>query len=156
VSQENSGEGSVIEVRPVPPVARPHRALAAVLQKSLLRADPEAGTLLMTEARALTWRRPREWVLALPSTGKADAVAIVCLASYTMHASYREYPMWRMLLLDRHGWVLAAGRARDQAQGRKMWPPELFRPLSQIGIGVSEEQFRNPAELDRAHPTRPA
>jgi hypothetical protein len=41
-------------------------------------------------------------------------------------------------------------------RGPKMWPPELFRPLEEVGIGISKEQFRNPAELDRAHPSRPA
>lgn len=145
----------MIEIRPItPPGQRPSRALAAVLRKSFLRADLQAGTLLMTEAQARTWRPAREWLLALPSTGKPDAVTTICLASYTQRVKFWDYPLWRMLLLDRHGWLLAAGRARDQAQGRKMWPPELFSPLREVGVGVSEEQFTTPRELDQAHPER--
>jgi hypothetical protein len=110
----------------------------------------------MAEAPARTWRPARERVLALPSTGRADAVTTICLATYVQRVKFWDYPLWRLLLLDREGQVLAASREREQEQGRVMWPPELFSPLSEIGIGVSEEQFRNPAELDRAHPTRPA
>lgn len=151
----HGSDGSVIEIRPMtPPGRRPSRALAAVLQKSFLRADPQAGTLLMAEAQARTWRPAREWLLALPTTGRPDAVTTICLASYTQRVKFWDYPLWRLLLLDREGRVLATGREREQEQGREMWPPELFSPLRKVGIGVSEEQFVNPAELDRAHPKR--
>lgn len=43
----------VIEIRPSTPSGRPSRALAAVLRKSVLRGDPQAGTLLMAEPPAL-------------------------------------------------------------------------------------------------------
>ena len=144
---------AVIEIRPIPPYGRrPSRALAAVLRQSFLRADPRAGTLLMAEGQARTWRRPREWLLGLPATGRPDAVTTICLAAYTQHVKFWDYPLWRMLLLDRTGNVLAAGRERDQRQGREMWPADLFRPLRAVGISVSEEQFASPQDLGKAHP----
>lgn len=150
-----SGEQPVIEIRPLAPDGRrPSPGLAAVLRKSFLRADPQAGELVMTEARPLTWRPPREWVLALPATGKPDAVTAVCLASYSTRAGFRNWPLWQMLLLDRDGRVLAAGRARDQRQGRAMWPPGLLSPLRRVGIDVLQERFATQAELGRAHPQR--
>lgn len=145
----------VIEIRPSTPPVRPSRALAAVLRKSFLRADPQAGTLLLAEPPALTWRPDRTWLLSLPATGRPNAVTTICLASYTRIVSIFTYPQWRMLLLDRDGRALAATRERDQNQGRSIWPPELFTPLRQVGIGVCEEQFANPAELTHAHPEHP-
>ena len=145
--------GGVIEIRPRTPAGRrPTRALAAVLRESFLRADPHAGTLLMAEAQALTWRPPRERRLWLPGTGRQDAVTTVCLARYMRRVSMWNYPQWRMLLLDRDGRALAVSRARDQQQGTSMWPASLFTPLRQVGIGATEERFANAAELDHAHP----
>ena len=145
--------GGVIEIRPVaPPGRRPTRALAAVLRKSFLRADPHAGTLLMAEAQALTWRPVRERRLWLPGTGRPDAVLTVCLARYTRRVNMWNYPQWQMLLLDGDGRALAVSRARDQRQGTSMWPAGLFTPLRQVGISATEERFADAAELGRAHP----
>ena len=33
-----------------------------------------------------------------------------------------------------------------------MWPAELFTPLREVDIGVTEEQFANAPELTQAHP----
>ena len=145
----------VIEIRPSTPPGRPSRALAAVLRKSVLRADPQAGTLLLAEPPALTWRPDRARLLSLPATGRPDAVTTICLASYSRIVNIFTYPQWRMLLLDRDGRVLAATRERDQKQGRSIWPAELFTPLRHVGIGVTEEQFANAAELAHAHPAHP-
>jgi hypothetical protein len=151
----HGGDRPVIEIRPSTPPGRPSRALAAVLRKSVLRADPQAGTLLMAEPPALTWRTDRERLLSLPATGRPDAVTTICLASYSRRENLWTYPQWRMLLLDREGRVLAATRERDQKQGTSMWPAQLFTPLRQVGIGVTEAQFANAAELAHAHPEHP-
>lgn len=144
---------SVIEIRPsAPPGRRPSRALANVLRKSLLRADPQAGTLLLAEPPSRTWRPACEWLLPLPATGRPDAVTTVCLASYVQRVKFWNYPLWRMLLLDRDGHALAATREHDQQKGRYMWPAELFTPLREVGIGVTEERFANATQLSQAHP----
>jgi hypothetical protein len=145
--------GGVIEIRPLtPPGRRPTRALAAVLRKSFLQADPHAGTLLIAEAPALTWRPAREWRLWLPATGRPDAVTTICLATYTRRINMWNYPQWRMLLLDHDGQALATSRARDQRQGMSMWPASLFTPLRRVGISATEERFANAAELNHVHP----
>ena len=63
-----------------------------------------------------------------------------------------DWPLWRMLLLDRDGRALAATREQDQNKGLAMWPPELFAPLRAVGVKVTEERFANAADLGRAHP----
>jgi hypothetical protein len=153
-SDRPMASGPVIEIRPrTPQGQRPSRALAAVLRKSFVRADPQAGTLVMAEPPALTWRPTREWLLSLPATGRPDAVTTICLASYTRIVNIFSYPQWRMLLLDRDGRALAATRERDQAQGRSLWAAELFTPLQQVGVEVTEEQFASTTELSQAHPS---
>lgn len=153
MSPENAGP--IIEIRPfTPPGRRPSRALANVLRGSFLRADPEAGTLLLAEPPARTWHPPCEWLLTLPATGRPDAVITICLASYVQRVKFWAYPLWRLLLLDRDGRALAATRERDQKQAMYMWPAPLFAPLQQVGIKVAAERFTNATELNQAHPER--
>ncbi len=151
-----NGEQAVIEIRPLTrPGRRPTRAWATVIRESFLRADPQAGTLLMAEPRSRTWRPVFEWRLFLPATGRPDAVTTICLARYVQRVKFWDYPLWRMLLLDRDGRALAATREHDQKKGLAIWPAELFTPLRQVGIGVTEQQFANAAELAHAHPDHP-
>ncbi|HYZ51884.1 MAG TPA: hypothetical protein VE733_00020 [Streptosporangiaceae bacterium] len=142
----------MIEVRPIAPAGRLSPATRAVLSKSVVRADPRAGTLLLAEPHTITWAPARRTVLPLPSTGRPDAVAAVRVVSYARRVNARTYPLWRVLLVGRDGQVLASGRPRDEDLGRQMWPAELFAPLEQVGIGVAEERFADSGELDRAHP----
>jgi hypothetical protein len=152
----HASEGPAIEIRPLtPPGRRPSRALANVLHKSFLHADPHAGTLLMAEPPARTWRPPCEWQLSLPATRRPDAVTTICLARYVQRVRFWDYPLWRMLLLDRDGHALAATREHDQKKGLAIWPAELFTPLRRVGIRVTEEQFANATELAHAHPAAP-
>jgi len=149
----HGGDGSVIEIRPrMPPGRRPTRALAAVLRASVLRADPQAGTLLLAEPPARTWRPVCEWQLWLPTTARPDAVTTICLARYVQRVKFWDWPLWRMLLLDRGGRALAATREQDQKKGLAMWPPELFTPLQAVGVTVTEQRFADAADLGRAHP----
>jgi hypothetical protein len=147
------GNQAVIEIRPLtPPGRRPARAWATMIRESFLRADPQAGTLLLAEPPSRTWRPVREWQLFLPATGRPDAVTGICLARYMQRVNFWDYPLWRMLLLDRYGHVQAATREHDQKKGLAIWPAQLFTPLRQVGIGVTEERFANAAELAQAHP----
>jgi hypothetical protein len=141
-----NADKAVIEIRPLtPPGRRPTRAWAAVIRESFLRADPQAGTLLMAEPPSRTWRPVCEWLLSLPATGRPDAVVNICLARYVQRVKFWDYPLWRMLLLDRTGQALAATREHDQKRGLTIWPAELFTPLRRVGIEVTEEQFANAA-----------
>lgn len=144
--------GPVIEIRPIAPAGRLSPATRTVLSKSVVRADPQAGTLLLAEPRAITWAAVRETVLPLPSTGRPGAVAAIRVVSYARRVNARTYPLWRVLLVGRDGQVLASGRPWDEDLGRQMWPAELFAPLQRAGIGVAEENFTDSSDLDRVHP----
>ncbi len=144
--------GPVIEIRPIAPTGRLAPATRAVLSKSVLRADPRAGTLLLAEPRAITWAPVRKTVLPLPSTGRPGAVTAIHVVSYARRVNARTYPLWRVLLAGRDGQVLASGRPWDADLGRQMWPAELFAPLQQAGLSVAEEHFTDSSDLDRAHP----
>jgi hypothetical protein len=142
----------VIEVRPVLPTAPRQRAAAATLGKAVLRAEPRAGTLLWIREPFFTWAKGRRYLLALPATGRPGAVTSLCLATYTLRASFQTFITRRLLLLDRDGRVLAAARPREVNMARQVWPPELFAPLRAVGIGLTEERFADARALNRAHP----
>jgi hypothetical protein len=126
-------------------------AVSSALRNWRLRANPHDGTLRLTEDRAL-YRKPVERVFSLPTTGHADAIATVCLATFESFQNARTYVTQRMLLLDRDGRVVGAGRLRDQPRADEMWPAKLFTPLEQLGIRVISEWYSSPQTLERAHP----
>lgn len=157
MSGPGEDDGPAIEMRPIAPAGRLLPADKAVLRDWVLRADPREGTLVLTEDRPFIVLPPRRRLAALPASGRKDAVVTVCLASYRWRrsgffAAYQEGISWRLLLLDRDGRAVAAGRTRDEHRARQIWPPELFAPLANAGVAVTEERFANAGELDRAHP----
>jgi hypothetical protein len=118
----------VIEIRPGQQEERSTPYTASIMRNWRLRVLPQDGTLRLAEDRALN-RPPRERVFALPSSGRADAVATICLASWEYSrasAGPRTYQCWRMLLLDRDGHVAGKGRLRDQPSQASRIPPGKF------------------------------
>ncbi len=146
------GGGTAIEVRPAGPVP-PRYASSA--RRALLRADPGAGTLLWVTDQApfAVWlRRIRGATLALPSTGRPDAVTTVVLVTTPWRSRLSHGCERQLLLCDRAGRVRAAGRRIDLEVSRQLWPAELFRPLRAVGVDVTEELFAGAEEANRAHP----
>ena len=141
----------MIEIRPIRPQGRIWPDVSSMLRDWRLRANPEDGTLRLTEDRVLH-REPIERVFALESTGRADAITTVCLATFEHFQTGRIYVSWRMLLLDREDRVVGAGRARDEPKAARLWPAESFAPLAQAGIRIATEWYSSPQSLERAHP----
>ena len=144
----------VIEIRPVQPAGRIGPDVSSMLRNWRLRAISRDGTLRLAEDRAL-YRQPIERVFALPSTGHADAVTGICLVTFEFSQNFpapRTYVSWRMLLLDRQGHMVGAGRMRDEPKARELWPAEVFTPLKQLGIRVATEWYASPRALECVHP----
>ena len=152
---ENSAttaDGAVIEIRPVPPQGRVLPGDNAALRKWVLRADPADATLVLTEDRPFIITPVRKVNLALPSSGRADAVHTVCLVDNRWYKNMQTGVAWRPLLLNQEGRVLAQGRTRDEPKASQMWPLELFTPLRALGVAVTQETYPSPKALRRAHP----
>jgi hypothetical protein len=151
MTEAESGE-PVVEIRPIQHAGPRNAATDRALRSWLLRADPAAGTLTWTEEQPV-WRSARPpHVLALPATGRPDAVSKLCLISYRWRTSSTFRVVWRPVLLDREGRTLATGRSRTPGEAEQGWPSEVFAPLRQLGITIVEEEFRSTAEANDAHP----
>jgi hypothetical protein len=141
-----------VEIRPVPPSGGENPADRTALSKWLLRADPDAGTLTLTEDRPLLILPTRTVAFSLPSTGRSDAVHAVCLADYRWVKNLQTGITWRLLFLDGDGRTLGQGRMRDEPKASQMWPISLFKPLEPFGISVTQEQFATEKAFKQAHP----
>jgi hypothetical protein len=146
----SAGAGTV-EIRAVPPQGRLLLADKMTLRKWALQANSADGTITLTEDRMVTFLPPRTVVLALPSTGRPDAVRTVCLADYRWIRNLQTGVTWRLLFLDGEGRTLH-NRARDQPKASQMWPRALFTPLEPLGISVTEEHFASTKAFRTAHP----
>jgi hypothetical protein len=140
-----------IEIRPIPPSDSENPADRAALSKWLLRADPDAGTLTLTEDRPLLVLPTRTAVFSLPSTGRSDAVHAVCLVDYRWMKNMQTGITWRPLFLDGDGRTIGQGRMRDEPKASQMWPMSLFKPLESLGISVAQEQFATEKAFKQAH-----
>jgi len=145
-------QANVIELRPVPPPGRIVPADKTALRKWLLRADVANGTLVFAEERFAIVTSTRTVSLALPSTGRPDAVRTISLADYRWIRNLQTGIAFRLLLLDRDGRALHMSRVRDQPKASQMWPRELFTPLEPLGISVTEEHYPSTKAFRNAHP----
>lgn len=140
----------VIEIRAVRPDGELHPQESATLANWRLVANPASGTLTLSGDGVLGRGKPR--VFPLPSTGRADAVTTVCLATHHWEIRPKSGTTSRMLLLDREGRLVGAGMPRDQSQALRLFPPEVFDPLEAVGIRVVSEWYDTAQALEDAHP----
>ena len=147
-----SAGADTVEIRALPPHGRLLLADKMTLQKWALRASPSTGTLVFSEQRFVTFAPPRTVTLALPSTGRHDAVRAISLADYRWIRNLQTGIAFRLLLLDRDGGVLHMSRVHDQPKASQMWPRELFTPLEPLGISVTEEHYPSTKAFRTAHP----
>jgi hypothetical protein len=153
VTQDSAtGDTSVIEIRPVRPQGPVLPGDNAALRKWVLRANPADGTLVLTEDRPFIITPMRRLNLALPSSGRADAVHTVCLVDNRWYKNMQTGVAWRPLFLNQEGRVLAKGRTRDEPKASQMWPLKLFTPLRALGVAVKQETYPSPKALRHAHP----
>jgi hypothetical protein len=141
------GPGGVIEFRPVRPDGKLLPGKRAILTSWVLAADSHFGTLTLSIGK-----RGKPQVFQLPSTGSADAVATVCLATHQWHIGQRSGSIWRMLFLDRENRLVGAGQARDHPQALRLFPAEVFDPLKAVGIGVVSQWYDTTQALEDACP----
>jgi hypothetical protein len=144
-SREPVDPGFLIEIRPARPQGRLRLNESAILRRWRMTTDSSSATLTV-----LGERRPL--IFPLPATGRADAVATVCLATYHWEIRGNSGFTWRMLLLDREDRLAAAGYARDYPRVLRVFPPEVFEPLRAVGIRVVSERYDTPQALQGAHP----
>jgi hypothetical protein len=140
----------VIDIRPVRPAGKLHPQESATVEKWHLVADPGSGTLTLSGDGLLGRGKPQ--VFPLPATGRADGVTTVCLATHRWEIGARSGSTWRMLLLDREDRVAGAGMTRDHPRVLQFFPPEIFEPLTAVGIRVVSEWHDSPQALEKAHP----
>jgi hypothetical protein len=141
------GPGGVIEIRPVRPDGKLLPGERAILTSWVLAADPHFGTLTLSVSK-----RGKPQVFQLPSTGSADAVATVCLATHQWHIGQQSGSTWRMLFLDRENRLVGAGQARDHPQALRLFPAEVFDPLKAVGIDVVSQWYDTTQALEDACP----
>jgi hypothetical protein len=141
----------VLEIRPAQPEGRLNRADNGVLANWALRADPAAGTLELTEDRAVIVTPARVVTFPLPSSGRPDAVRTICLASYRWRKNYQTGSAFRILFLDGDSRILDKGRTRDQPRASELWPTRIFEPLQTLGITVIERNFDTEKEYKHAY-----
>jgi hypothetical protein len=149
VTQPNQ---SAIELKPVPPPGKIVPADKMALSKWTLRANLADGTLTFSEERLFSRNFTHTVTLALPSTGRPDAVQTVCLADYRWIKNLQTGVSFRLMFLDRDGKALHMSRVRDQPKASQMWPRELFAPLERLGIAVAEEHYATTKAFRSAHP----
>jgi len=148
VSQDPAG--GRIEIRPVRPAGKLLPGEAPLLNDWRLTADPRGGTLTLSGDGYRGGGASR--VFPLPETGRQDAVTTVCLVTHHWEIRPRSGITWRMLLLDHEGHLAAAGAQRDYPRVLRLFPPEVFEPLTAAGIRVVSESYDSAQELEDAHP----
>lgn len=139
----------VVEIRPVRPAGKLHPVEAWTVDHWRLTADTGAGTLTLAGDR---YRSGRSRVFPLAAAGRADAVTTVCLATHHWEVRPKSGTTWRMLLLDREGRLAGAGVPRDYPQVLRLFPPEVFEPLTAAGLRVVSESYDTTQALEDAHP----
>jgi hypothetical protein len=144
-SREPADPDCVIEIRPARPQGRLRLNEPAILRRWRMTADSSSGTLTVFGER-------RPMVFPLPATGRADAVTTVCLATYHWEIRGNSGFTWRLLLLDREDRLAGAGYGRDYPRVLRVFPPEVFKPLRDVGIRVVSERYDTPQALEEAHP----
>jgi hypothetical protein len=142
--------GGLIEIRPVRPAGKLLPRESSVLENWRLTADTGSGTLTLAGDKVFGGGRPRAF--PLPATGRTGAVTTVCLATHRWEIGHRTGSTWRMLLLDSDGRLAGAGIPRDYPQALRLFPPEIFEPLTAAGIRVVSEQYDSARALEDAHP----
>jgi hypothetical protein len=148
VSQDSVG-GS-IEIRPVQPAGKLLPGEAPLLDGWRLAADTRVGTLTLSGDGYRGGGASR--VFPLPETGRPDAVTTVCLATHHWEIRPRSGVTWRMLLLNSDGRLVGAGTPRDYPRVLRLFPPEVFEPLTAVGIRVVSESYDSAQALEDAHP----
>lgn len=138
-----------IEIRPARPAGRLLPAEGWTVDHWRLTADAGQGTLTLTGDR---YRSGRARVFPLGAAGRADGVTTVCLATYRWEVNPKPRSIWRMLLLDRDGRLVGAGLDRPEPQALRLFPPEVFEPLTDAGIRVVSESYDSAQALEDAHP----
>jgi hypothetical protein len=76
----------------------------------------------------------------------------VCLATYPWEVNPKPRSVWRLLLLDREGRLVGAALDRPDAQALRLFPAEVFEPLTAAGIRVVSESYDSAQALEDAHP----
>jgi len=140
--------GGLVEVRPARPAGKLLPAEGWTLDHWRLTADAGNGTLTLTGDR---YRSGRARVFPLAAAGRSDGVTTVCLATYRWQVRPGPRSIWRMLLLDREGALVGAGLGRAQTQALRLFPPEVFEPLTAAGIRVVSESYDSAQALEDAH-----
>jgi hypothetical protein len=150
VPQPPASSEGLIEIRPVRPAGKLLPGESSALGSWRLTADTDSGTLTLSGDRVIGGGRPR--VFPLPATGRPDAVTTVCLVTHRWEIRPRSGTTWRMLLLDREGRLVGAGVPRDHPRVLRLFPPEVFEPLTAAGIRIVSEQYDSAQALDDARP----
>jgi hypothetical protein len=148
VSQDSAG--GRIEIRPVRPAGKLQPGEAPLLKSWRLTADTSGGTLTLSGDGYRGGGGPH--VFPLPETGRPDAVTTVCLATHHWEIRPRSGSTWRMLLLDKEGHLAGTGTPRDYPRVLRLFPPEVFEPLTALGIRVVSEAYDSAQALEDAHP----
>ena len=148
MSQDSTG-GS-IEIRPVQPPGKLLPGEAPLLSGWRLTADTRAGTLTLSGDGYRGGGATR--VFPLPGTGRQDAITTVCFVTHHWEIRPRSGITWRMLLLDGDGRLAGASTPRDYPRVLRLFPPDVFEPLTAAGIRVVSESYDSAQALEDAHP----
>ena len=140
---------SLVEVRPARPAGKLLPAEGWTADHWRLTADTGQGTLTLSGDR---YRSGTARVFPLAAAGRADGVTSVCLVTYRWEVNPRPRSIWRMLLLDREGRLVGASLDRPETQALRLFPPEVFEPLTGVGIRVVSESYDSAQALEEAHP----
>ena len=140
---------SLVEVRPARPAGKLLPAEGWTVDHWRLAADPGNGTLTLTGDR---YRSGRARVFPLAAAGRGDGVAAVVLATYRFEVRPNTQSIWRLLLLDREGRLVGTSLDRPGSQAVRLFPPEVFEPLTAVGIRVVSESYDSAQALEDAHP----
>jgi hypothetical protein len=140
---------SSVEIRPVHPDGKLLPIEGWTLEHWRLTADAGKGTLTLSGDRYLS---SKSRVFPLAGPGQADGVTTICLAVYHWEIHPKSGSIWRMLLLDREGRLVGAGPARDHPQVLRLFPPEVFEPVTAVGIRFVSEWYDSARALEDAHP----
>jgi hypothetical protein len=140
---------SLVEVRPTRPAGRLLPAEGWTVDHWRLTADAGQGTLTLSGDR---YRSGTARVFPLAAAGRANGVSTVCLATYRWEVRPKPRSVWRLLLLDREGRLVGAGLDRPDTQAVRLFPPEVFEPLTAVGIRVVSESYDSAQALEDAYP----
>lgn len=144
------GADGLIEIRAVRPAGKLLSGEASLLDGWRLTADTRGGTLTLSGDGYRGGGGSR--VFPLAETGQPGAVAAVCLATHHWEIRPKSGTTWRILLLDSGGRLVGAGTPRDYPRVLRLFPPEVFEPLTAVGLRVVSESYDSTQALEDAHP----